>query len=608
MTPEQQAQVEAVYYQVLAAGLAERGAALARACAGQPEVRREVEALLEVQDLNDFLQTPVFRAGLGALAGDASLRSTEIGPPAQFSDEWAGQTLGGRFYVEAKLDSGGICDVYLARDKPELMSRPVVVKVLQEKSLQSEWLVTKFRQEVEVLTRLAEVQGAVGILDAGALPDGKPYLVMQFVSGTPLRDVMQPERGMELADVAAILSQAGRTLTAAHEKGVIHRDLKPENIMVARQPNGEWQATVIDFGIAKVKDSLVAASTSTHKVAGTIGYMSPEHLHGRPITATSDVYALGLMAYEMVTGRRPFNPETGFQLAEMQKAGVRVNPCDLRPGLPPAAQEVILKALSYAPSARYQTAREFCDKLAQALHSDTVEEIATLPAPPLARQETVPTVPARPPSPPRRWRALAAVAALAVLLLAGGLAVWRFSATAEPERSLTFWLTIQDCGATFDSTGREIFATGSGFTLNLQPPENGAFYLISEGLDERQATEWNVLWPTPKNNGGQPQLTAQQVYKTRNYKFAGSTGNEKLWLVWSAQPVPLLDSLFREAFEQEGVIRRADDLAGFLRQHGNPAPQLNRDDNRSRVTLTGRGQILVAPLELSHKRSQARPC
>ncbi len=275
-----------------------------------------------------------------------------------------GLILDDRYFIEKELGHGGIGAVYLARDR-KLHDRLVVVKVLLEKSLRSERILEKFQQEKEALSRV-DHPGIIGILDNGNLPDGNPYIVMQYVSGVNLRAVLSPE-GLDLMRTAGIIGQLGNALAAAHGEGIYHRDLKPENIMLQGPTPGEEQVRVIDFGVAKVTDSRVALSTVTPTTLGTYGYMSPEQFRGERVTAASDVYSLGAIAYEMVTGRRPLNPETVGQLGEMQRQGVRIRPRDLRPALPEAAQEVILKALSFEPRSRYQSAREFGDSFSLAV-------------------------------------------------------------------------------------------------------------------------------------------------------------------------------------------------------------------------------------------------
>ena len=279
---------------------------------------------------------------------------------------YEGTTLDGRYLIERELGRGGIGVVYLARDQ-QLMGKPVVIKILLEQMLETDddgWLKRKFRQEIEALARI-DHPGVVGVLHAGEMADGTPYLVMQYIEGRSLRSVMKPE-GMNLQRAAHLIRQIGQALASAHQRGIYHRDLKPENIMLQALSEGEDFVKLIDFGVATVKDSQVATNKETTAVAGTVSYMAPEQFLGRP-SAASDIYALGVIAYELVAGRRPFNPETPFQLLEMQREGVRVKPSDLRPSLPSAADALILQALSFEQGERPQSAKDFGEGLAHAL-------------------------------------------------------------------------------------------------------------------------------------------------------------------------------------------------------------------------------------------------
>jgi len=528
-----------------------------------------------------------------------------------------GSTLAGRYYVERKLGEGGIGDVYLARDKPELMARQVVVKVLQEKALNNEWIVTKFRQEIEALTRIDD-PGVVGLLDAGTLPDGHPFLVMQFVEGENLRSHMRTDGSMELEDIADILKQVGSTLTTAHANDVIHRDLKPENIMARRRADERWQVKVIDFGIAKVRYSLIAPSTVTGQVAGTAYYMAPEQLQGKKVSPASDVYALGVIAYEMVTGRRPFNPETPYQLMELQQAGVQVGPKALRPALPASAQDAILKALSLEPGNRYQRATEFTAELAKALLDDQsriesrVEEqtktrslAATVSA--LNQRAGQIIEPVGPMPSGRRKRVYALITIAIVLALGLGGFAWKYLPTITgAERSLTYWLTVQriydgkPLGQSFQATGRDYFHTGDKFSLNIVASETGALYLINQGRDENGVAEWNILFPTKTNNSGVAKIASQQTVRTGDYRFVGSTGVETIWVIWTTQPNPLLDSVIRDALE-DGVIRTPALLEDFIQKNQSRPAEISYDEANSRTLLKGRGEILVRRLDLSHK-------
>jgi serine/threonine protein kinase len=279
---------------------------------------------------------------------------------------YEGAMIDGRYLIERELGRGGIGVVYFARDQ-QLMGKPVVIKILLEQVFKTDadgWVKKKFRQEVEALARI-DHPGVVGILQTGEMADGRPYLVMQYIEGRNLRSVLKAE-GMNLHHVAQIVRQIGQALTSAHDRGIYHRDLKPENIMLQALGEDEEHVKLIDFGVATVKDSQVAANRATTMVAGTVGYMAPEQMIGKP-SASSDIYALGVIAYEMVTGRRPFNPESPYQLLEMQRDGVRVKPSDLRPSLPERAQAVILKALSFEQQERPARARDFGEELSRAL-------------------------------------------------------------------------------------------------------------------------------------------------------------------------------------------------------------------------------------------------
>src|SRR5688572_12587643 len=287
-----------------------------------------------------------------------TLDPTTVDTVERTPKDLVGHLLNGRYAIQAELKRGGMGVVYLARDQ-QLHSRNVVVKVLLDQAYQSEYVVQKFRQEVEALSRI-DHPGIVGIIDSGELPNGRPFIVMQYVEGVTLRSLMTRE-GMNLERVAEVTKQVGRALAAAHNRGIFHRDLKPDNIMLQDLGHGEEQVKIIDFGIAKVKSSVVAPSTSLNLSPGTVAYMAPEQLSGRPITAATDIFALGAIVYEMVTGRKPFNPETGFELLQMQQTGVRVKPADLRPSLPELAQGIILKALAFNPTDRQSTPREFGD-------------------------------------------------------------------------------------------------------------------------------------------------------------------------------------------------------------------------------------------------------
>ncbi len=541
-----------------------------------------------------------------------TLDPTTVDTVQRTSKDLVGQLIDDRYAIQAELKRGGMGVVYLARDQ-QLHSRNVVVKVLLDEAYQSQYVVQKFRQEVEALSRI-DHPGIVGIIDSGELPNGRPFIVMQYVEGVTLRSVMISE-GMNLERVAEITKQVGRALSAAHNRGIFHRDLKPDNIMLQELGHGEEQVKIIDFGIAKVKSSVVAPSTSLNLSPGTVAYMAPEQLSGRPITAATDIFALGAIVYEMVTGRKPFNPETGYELLQMQQTGVRVKPVDLRPSLPAEAQDVILKALAFSPSDRQGTPREFGDTFAQTLTEATATSIrsfqtAVVPPTQFVSEETpmargatnqpartmqVPLQPAAPigpssqqssfgvpkvrPSDPQSGFAvegpggvggskskvaiLLGVAVLLLLIIGGVVALLlvRFNKTAEPlpvaARSVNYGLTVQKMRDgkpyqdSFESSGQEIFENGWKFRMNIDSPQTGYLYLLNEGPSDDNTTTYNVLFPAPSTNSGSPYLAANQKVETGWMVFDEHQGTEKFWMVWSADAVPELEAV-------KGVVNPQD--------------------------------------------------
>lgn len=559
--------------------------------------------------------------------------------PAQ--SNLSGQIVDDRFVIEKELDRGGVGAVYLARDRT-LHDKRVVIKVLLDRSLENSWVVQKFQQEKEALARV-DHPGVVGVLGGGELPDGQPYIVMQFVDGVTLRSQIKPE-GMPLERAAELVKQIGRALSAAHEKGIFHRDLKPENIMMQSFGHDEEQVKIIDFGIAKLKDSMVAPSTMAGATAGTVAYMAPEQLSGRPASAWTDIYAFGAIAYEIVTGRKPFNPETGFELLEMQRRGVRISPNDLRPALAPEANDLILRALTFESSTRFQTAREFGDALARALNDDVTREQnqlspTRLPATQLATQATPPArqtadlaqktiagrfepapvdtlskpayAPAIENEPQSRAGSKIAIALIGLVIIGAlaGVLVWKRDALfgSGASRSLNYSLTVQKMRDgkpyqdEFQSSGQEIFENGWKFRMNIDSPQEGYLYLVNEGIGG-DAITYNVLFPESATNGGSPRVNANEKLQTAWMRFDDHQGTEKFWMVWSAAPVKELQAV-SDAAKDRGEVRdaaKAKSIRDFLNSNSSAKPAATKDSAKKQTLVNGKGNVLVNLIELEH--------
>jgi serine/threonine protein kinase len=290
----------------------------------------------------------------------------------------AGSLLNDRYLIVRELGSGGFGKVFLAHDK-QLHNRPVVVKIQLDRAIDDPWFEKKFEEELRAMA-LIDHPGVVGALDSARTPDGRPFLVMQYVEGRSLRSVITSD-GLPLDRAANIIRQIGQALGAAHEKGIWHRDLKPDNIMLTVLPGGDEHVRLIDFGLATIAD-LAAKRQNSTRIAGSPGYMAPEQFGGQ-LSAATDVYALGVIAYEMITGRKPFVAEDVTQLSALQRSGVRVKPAALRPGISSKTEKLILHALQYNPNDRPASASAYGEALSQALlnshSSPSIQMAATEP-------------------------------------------------------------------------------------------------------------------------------------------------------------------------------------------------------------------------------------
>jgi serine/threonine-protein kinase len=318
-----------------------------------------------------------------------------------------------------------MAEVYRARD--ELLGRDVAVKVLNDRLSRDKSFVERFRREAQSAANLNH-PNVVSLYDYGA-DDGAYYIVMEYIEGKSLGDMvgesgaLLPERAAEIAaDVAAALERA-------HSSGLVHRDIKPTNIMVTRT----GQTKVTDFGIARAlgQSSEQTQMTQTGMVIGTAAYLSPEQAQGNPVDARSDVYSLGCVLYEMLTGRPPFAGDTPLAIAYKHVREDAGAPSTVNPDVPKALDAITLKALSKNPDNRYSSAHEMREDLGRFLAGQQVQATPlmatqTVVAPPVSTGTQVisrtETEYEPPPAEPRRagWYVLAALVILALF----GLGAW----------------------------------------------------------------------------------------------------------------------------------------------------------------------------------------
>lgn len=259
--------------------------------------------------------------------------------------------LARRYELQELIGGGGMADVYKAQDK--LLDRAVAVKILHQQYANDAEFVEKFRREATAAAKLAH-PNIVNIYDVGE-DGGSQYIVMEYVSGPTLKEVIQQKGCLEPIEAVRIAKEIASALESAHRNNLVHCDIKPHNILV--MPDGHIKVT--DFGIARA----VSASTMTYSgsVMGSVHYFSPEQAKGTVITTKSDVYSLGVVLYEMLTGQLPFNGETSVSIAlkHLQEEPVPIR--QLNPSIPPVLEAIVQKAMSKDPADRPSSTELYAD-------------------------------------------------------------------------------------------------------------------------------------------------------------------------------------------------------------------------------------------------------
>jgi beta-lactam-binding protein with PASTA domain/predicted Ser/Thr protein kinase len=253
-----------------------------------------------------------------------------------------------RYRVLSRLGSGGMADVYLAEDL--LLGRQIAIKLLHHQFAEDQEFVERFRREASSAAALSH-PNIVGIFDRGEW-NGTYYIAMEYIAGRTLKSIVREEGPLEPGRAIDIVIQVLRAARFAHKRGVIHRDLKPHNVIL----DEEGRARVTDFGIARAGASDM---TLTGSIMGTAQYLSPEQAQGHAVTASSDLYSVGVILYELVTGVVPFVGETAVAIAFKQVSAEPRPPSELNPLLPASLDAVVLRALAKDPSQRYADADEF---------------------------------------------------------------------------------------------------------------------------------------------------------------------------------------------------------------------------------------------------------
>src|SRR4051794_35676544 len=276
----------------------------------------------------------------------------------------AGTVVDGRYSIISRLGSGGMADVYCAQDLQ--LGRKVALKLLYRRFAEDEQFVERFKREASAAAGLQHPH-VVGVYDRGEY-DGTYYIAMEYLEGRSLKQVVQEEGPLDPERAIDLLVQILRASRFAHQRGVIHRDIKPHNVIV----DDEGRVKVTDFGIARAGASDM---TETGSIMGTAQYLSPEQAQGHAVSAQSDLYAIGIVLYELLAGRVPFDGDSPVTIALKQVSELPIPPSAFNPSVPPELDAIVLRALEKDPARRFADAEEMIAEL-EALR----ERLAAIPA------------------------------------------------------------------------------------------------------------------------------------------------------------------------------------------------------------------------------------
>ncbi|MBI4259865.1 MAG: protein kinase [Actinobacteria bacterium] len=287
--------------------------------------------------------------------------------------------LAGRYFVEEEAGAGGMASVWRATD--EVLSRPVAVKLLHPHLAEDPSFVERFTREAVAAARLTH-PNVVSVFDTGE-EGGRPYIVMEFLPGRSLAELLREEAPVDPARAVSVVLSVLTALRFAHERGIVHRDVKPRNVLM----DGEGRVKVSDFGIARAAYVGGADLTTTGSVLGSVPYLSPEQVAGKEVDRRSDLYSVGVILYELLTGRRPFEAETDLAQAMMRLTADPMPPRAVVPGIPRQLEAVVVRALARDPGDRFQTAEEMAAALERVRRAEAPTD-PTVPRPAAERGES----------------------------------------------------------------------------------------------------------------------------------------------------------------------------------------------------------------------------
>jgi len=627
-TPERLIKVQELFHAALALDAAARTAFLEKACTPDRELLEEVQSLISAhEEGGSFIDSPAAQP-VGEML--TSIRS----------ESYIGQTVGS-FRILSQLGRGGMGVVYLAEDSK--LGRKVALKVLPEEFTRREDLVRRFALEAKSASGLNH-PNIVTVYEIGQTGSSE-YIATEYIEGETLRQHFARGR-MGLREVLDVVIQVVGALAAAHGAGIIHRDIKPENIML--RPDG--YVKILDFGLAKaisnrrpgspVADpeatTVAMIETEPGTLVGTVFYMAPEQARGLDVDARADIFSVGVITYEMIAGRRPFGGETNLDalISTLEKEPPPL--ASSAPDAPPELQRIVTKALRKNREERYQTIKDMLidlNDLREEIAFEAKRERSSSPDLDVAKgtatsvqqsvvtnsAEAMPTSTLRQPGRARAIIGALIVAAIGIV----GVKMWFTSAPAPSDmpppaavdRVLSYWVTVQKYrdgkpyGDPFRLPGEINFEKEYRVRLHVGSRQDGHLYIFNEGPPiNGEVPPLNVLFPSPTANNGLSLVSSGEtidIPKQSWFRLDQEEGTEKVWLVWSANSIPDLESTKQFANEKDrgeigspGLDRSVKDFLAQTRSASKPT--VEKDDATKETRIKANGDKVVHVLALEH--------